>query len=318
MDNYADSHHFAFEGGGVFADQAVDLFGTRIENCVFSANSVPLTSFDPFAFGYGDAIRSRSFIYVTGCVFTNHDQVAVLFDSVGGEISDCLFHDNYVGVLVDGSSVYSTRVKNCAFAGHSRCGICSKDDSYLYTLNSTFYNNEVGMLNHDCAYVTNVSNSIFWQNQNHLNWRYNRGFSTSFCSLATDPLFAAAESLDFHLKSAFGRWDPAEQEWKYDAVTSPCIDAGDPGDAGWHNELWPHGGRINMGAYGGTPEASMPSNPVGNTADVTHDDTVDLADWSLWSHDWLKQHALLDSDFDRDGDVDLNDLAVFAEQWLRP
>jgi len=38
---------------------------------------------------------------------------------------------------------------------------------------------------------------------------------------------------------------------------SPCIDTGDPSDTDWQNELLPNGSRINMGAYGGTPEASM-------------------------------------------------------------
>ncbi len=45
-----------------------------------------------------------------------------------------------------------------------------------------------------------------------------------------------------------------------DDVTSPCIDAGDP-NSDWTGETWPHGGRINMGAYGGTREASMSTQP---------------------------------------------------------
>jgi hypothetical protein len=61
---------------------------------------------------------------------------------------------------------------------------------------------------------------------------------------------------DYHLKSQAGRWDPNSQTWVQDAVTSPCIDAGVP-DSDWTGELFPNGGRINMGAYGGTPQASM-------------------------------------------------------------
>jgi hypothetical protein len=38
-------------------------------------------------------------------------------------------------------------------------------------------------------------------------------------------------------------------------VTSPCIDAGDPASA-CGNEPIPNGGRINMGAYGNTAQAS--------------------------------------------------------------
>jgi predicted outer membrane repeat protein len=60
---------------------------------------------------------------------------------------------------------------------------------------------------------------------------------------------------DYHLKSQAGRWDPNSQSWVKDAMTSPCIDAGDP-NSPVGEELEPNGGRINMGAYGGTAEAS--------------------------------------------------------------
>lgn len=104
--------------------------------------------------------------------------------------------------------------------------------------------------------------------------------------------------------------------WVSDDVTSPCIDAADPNDLDWQNELWPHGGRINMGAYGGTPQASMSLNDVGNTADLDHDGRVDLDDWSLWADDWLDERFLLDSDLDRDNDVDPNDMDIFLNNWL--
>jgi Disaggregatase related len=66
---------------------------------------------------------------------------------------------------------------------------------------------------------------------------------------------------DYHLRSQAGRWDRASQNWVRDVLTSPCIDAGDP-DSDWTAEAAPNGGRINMGAYGGTPQASMSLSPV--------------------------------------------------------
>jgi hypothetical protein len=60
---------------------------------------------------------------------------------------------------------------------------------------------------------------------------------------------------DYHLKSQAGRWDPESPKWIMDDVTSPCIDAGDPANS-VDQEPFPNGGRINMGAYGGTAEAS--------------------------------------------------------------
>ena len=70
-----------------------------------------------------------------------------------------------------------------------------------------------------------------------------------------DPLFANPEEDDYHLRSQAGRWDLAGGTWVVDSVTSPCIDAGDPAsDVG--PEPQPNGQRINLGAYGGTDQAS--------------------------------------------------------------
>ena len=60
---------------------------------------------------------------------------------------------------------------------------------------------------------------------------------------------------DYHLKSQAGRFDPNSRGWVIDDVTSPCIDAGDPNST-VGEEPEPNNGRINMGAYGGTIEAS--------------------------------------------------------------
>jgi parallel beta-helix repeat protein len=74
-------------------------------------------------------------------------------------------------------------------------------------------------------------------------------------NIDVDPCFADASAGDYHLKSQVGRWDPAAQAWVTDDVTSPCIDAGDPSsDAG--DEPEPNGQRINLGADGGTEQAS--------------------------------------------------------------
>ena len=79
-------------------------------------------------------------------------------------------------------------------------------------------------------------------------------------SLSHDPLFANAAGGDFHLKSATGRWVAATASWTNDAVSSPLIDAGDPA-ADYSAEEPPNGGRVNLGRYGNTPQASRtPTN----------------------------------------------------------
>ncbi len=68
------------------------------------------------------------------------------------------------------------------------------------------------------------------------------------------PLTSAGAE-DYHLKSQAGRWSPALQEWVLDETTSPCIDAGDP-NSPVAEEPVPNGGRVNLGAHGGTAQAS--------------------------------------------------------------
>jgi len=88
-------------------------------------------------------------------------------------------------------------------------------------------------------------------------------------NIDADPLFADLNKLDVHLKSQFGRLHSATGKWVNDTVTSPCIDAGDPNMPVFF-EPFPNGGRINMGAFGNTPEASKSqSGPVSATSQYT-------------------------------------------------
>lgn len=82
--------------------------------------------------------------------------------------------------------------------------------------------------------------------------------------MEADPSFADASAFDFHEKSWAGRWENGV--WAYDETNSPCIDAGDPASA-FAVEQPNNGGRINMGAYGNTEEASRsgPPRPLGTT-----------------------------------------------------
>jgi hypothetical protein len=99
---------------------------------------------------------------------------------------------------------------------------------------------------------------------------------------------------DYHLKSQAGRWDPNSEGWVVDDVTSPCIDAGDPNNHVGHEPL-PNGGRINMGAYGGTVEASKSyfGKPVCQmiiAGDINGDCIVDFKDFAIMAAHWLEWH----------------------------
>lgn len=120
---------------------------------------------------------------------------------------------------------------------------------------------------------------------------YNRALSAEeieqLYTLGTspDPLFADPNNGDYHLKSQRGRYWPEHNIWVLDDATSPCIDAGDP-TIEPSEERMPNGGRINMGAYGGTAYASMSEWPI--TGDVNHDGRVDFLDFAILAEDWLE------------------------------
>jgi hypothetical protein len=74
-------------------------------------------------------------------------------------------------------------------------------------------------------------------------------------NIDADPHFADPDNGDYHLTSRTGRWDPKSQSWVLDKVKSPCVDAGDTSTP-INLEPLPNGGVVNIGAYGGTDEAS--------------------------------------------------------------
>ncbi|MHC4356430.1 MAG: right-handed parallel beta-helix repeat-containing protein, partial [Planctomycetota bacterium] len=174
--------------------------------------------------------------------------------------------------------------------------------------------------------------NTFWSNEGA---NFGGGAVPGPGEIVADPCFAAdgywdtkgteneADDLwvdgDYHLKSEAGRWDPVEELWVRDDVTSPCVDAGDP-NLDWTAELWPHGKRSNIGVYAGTPEASMSLSDVGNVADLNPvvgdaNDWVDESDLALLEDKWLSEQTPLAEDLDRNGIVDANDLAILMANW---
>jgi hypothetical protein len=75
-------------------------------------------------------------------------------------------------------------------------------------------------------------------------------------NIDADPLFADPNDCDYHLMSRQGRYSPRANTWVVDNLTSPCIDAGDP-SFDCSGEPEPNGGRVNIGAFGGTGYASL-------------------------------------------------------------
>lgn len=111
-------------------------------------------------------------------------------------------------------------------------------------------------------------------------------------NIDADPLFADPNNDDYHLKSQAGRYDSATQTWVIDDMTSPCIDAGDPMSP-IGPEPFPNGGVVNMGAYGGSNEASKSyfDEPVCETivaGDINGDCAVNFLDFRLMALHWME------------------------------
>jgi hypothetical protein len=152
-------------------------------------------------------------------------------------------------------------------------GIANVESSPSIRNNTIFYNRpsalylESALMDYlDEVLPASITNNILWKNEIHLaegvtpeefEIRFNDvpGGWDGEGNIDQDPLFANADADDYHLKSQAGRWDPVTKMWVLDTVTSPCIDAGDPVSA-FTKEPAPNGQRVNLGADGGTEQAS--------------------------------------------------------------
>jgi parallel beta-helix repeat protein len=158
-------------------------------------------------------------------------------------------------------------IRNFVITGCGEAAIYCSGASPTLT-NLTISDNQFGISAYDGA-NPDISNCILWNNQNgdlyHCRARYcdiaqQSAADPTSGNISVDPLFADPANSDYHLQSRYGRYSPSQGKWLTDPVTSPCIDAGDP-SASPGRERMPRGGRINMGAYGGTPFASLSGWP---------------------------------------------------------
>ncbi len=153
---------------------------------------------------------------------------------------------------------------------------CGEAAIFCYSASPTLTNltitgNRFGIRGQEGA-DPDITNCIIWNNQNgdlyHVRARYSDIYQadavgTDRGNIREDPLFADSANGDYHLKSRYGRYLASQNTWVTDPVSSPCIDAGDPTVSPGRERI-PRGGRINMGAYGGTPFASLSGWPSWN------------------------------------------------------
>jgi fibronectin-binding autotransporter adhesin len=233
----------------------------------------------------GDQREGKGFRLASGTLIMVNTTVADHYGSddnsgpgaggyIGGgtaSFTNCIFTGND-STRSDGGALYigsgNVTIESCTFAGNiGRTDSSEPEGGAIYQANGTvtinnsiFWGNDAGNdgSDGDTIYQANGSLSIAYSclegtNTPHLvsasgTLALNAGIITD------DPLFAV-EYTDVHLQSSGGRWNGAS--WVIDAAHSPCIDAGDPA-SDFSREPIRNGGRINMGAYGNTAEASLP------------------------------------------------------------
>jgi len=130
---------------------------------------------------------------------------------------------------------------------------------------------------------------------------------------------------DYHLKSQGWRWDVGRETWTWDDLTSRSIDAGNPGSLLGDEPLsipvdpnndWGSNLRINMGAYGGTSQASIAPHGWALLSDITNDGIVNFDDFTIQAATWLTYSQDQPADLNRNALTAPPDLALLANDWL--
>ncbi len=254
----------------------------------------------------GGVLNWSSEVSLTKCVLSGNSASK---DSGGGMLSDdssvtlrnCVFSGNWSRRNGGGLYIYdkTARLSNCTFSGNSAGG--RGGGIYNYSGYA-----ELG----GCIVWGNLDSEI--DGSAVATYSDIEGGLPGEGNMDTDPCFAEAGYWDtngtpddanddfwvdgdYHLKSQGGRWDANEGRWTIDEVTSLCIDAGDPMAPIMH-EPFPNGGIINMGAYGGTAEASKsyfgkPLCAVVIAGDVNGDCIIDFKDFMIMAPHWCEDNG---------------------------
>lgn len=325
---------------------------TTISNCTFTRNSAYFGG-GMCNFEGTPTISNCTFYWnsaVTGGGMYNFEGTPTI-----PTISNCTFNCNSAdsGGGIYNEDCSNPTIINCIFTGNSANfnggGVCSRFYTRATLINCTFANNSAGtnggaiywdpgpvppppnpacttrwLIITNCILRGNSDSSgsgesaqIYSDLTPTVNYNCIQGLTGAVGgtgNIDADPCFADANNGDYHLKSQAGRWDANSQSWVRDDVTSPCIDAGNPG-CPEANEPTPNDNRRNIGAYGGTAEASKSPAYWRSIADMTNDWIVDSNDLRAFCDYWLQTGECIPSDFDRSRSVDSNDFAVFAGRW---
>jgi parallel beta-helix repeat protein len=340
-------------------------------NCTFSENSAESTV-SMLGNGGGMSNMVNSSPTLTNCTFSGNSASysgAGMYNYQNSNpiLIKCTFSANSAK---HGGGMYNSydsdpTLTNCTFSENSAeyGGAMKNYESAPTLINCTLSRNSAEMgggIWNGRGSASKLTNCILWGNSQNggmdesaqiddshsietsvVNYCCIQGWTGSLEGIAnidSDPLFVDANAGDYYLKSTGWRWDSKRQRWHYDKITSPCIDAGNPGSPldgelssmpGDPTNKWGINLRINMGTYGGTAEASMPPYDWTLLADLTNDGIVNMKDFTAQAQYWMRTEdrpnagmieasiAGQPGDLNRNRVVDTTDLALLTESWLK-
>lgn len=219
----------ASNGGGLDADSGATIYG---KNLLIYGNEAgshsPGIYISDGEYDLNGTMRAGTIFLENSTVFGN------TIGPTGLPFTGC-------GLDARGGSAYIT---NCIFwQSHWDTFWAVPDDSYV--------NRGIPELGGNIIINYSIADDVVTGNAQNSQEFFFQGTGNS----TSDPLFSDIAAFDVHLRSAGGRWDTSADSWVFDAQTSPAIDSGDPA-LPFDSEPEPNGGRVNIGYYGNTPQAS--------------------------------------------------------------
>ena len=326
--NSGINNNIARKGGGIYC---YNDSNTTIINSTISGNQAK--SLDPFDSGpfYGGGIcgERNSTLRITKCLITGNTTVGDHDCCGGGVYCEGLKYLKITNCTIAGNAVTADNNPNAKGAGISWYGGTGPTQKITNCI-----------LWHNMFNGTVDQSSQIWPTFDpalSINYNCIEGLTGSIKGLgniAADPCFAQPGYWsdpcgtpgdrnddiwvdgDYHLQSQASCWDPNQQQWVIDANTSFCIDAGNPGSLLGDEPNEANNIRINMGAYGGTVQASK--TPVGWSllADLTNNGIVDFQDYAHQAKDWQMTDDEQPGDLNLNGTVEISDLSLLVEDWL--